>query len=594
MLQSSSFAALFPGFSRSTPATDFDGAGVLQSFAAGVPRLLPGSGVLIEQAAANSIRNPRGEYASAPTFPTTTRPTNWGSFNSNGGAYSIIGQGTENGLPYIDVSYSGVSTGSGNLSELYPETSAAVAAVAGQTWTFSVYVRLLSGSMPAGANVSIGINENTSAGAFITGAGTAAGAMIPNATAQRFAYTRLLTSGSTAQILTRLTISNTGAGTDLTGLVLRWYAPQLERNEFASSVILPPVGVPAGTTRAVDVLTFDGSRFAAAFTMAQRTNLLLRSQEIDNNSVWSRPSGVIPDTVSPDTQAAPDGTTTADTYNSPTAGVTGTLYQIFPVTPGVVYTFSWYVKLGTLAAADYRYAIRDDTAGAFIVSDVAVAGVTSAGWTRATATFTAPAGCYLARVYLYRYTPATAGTVHLWGAQVEVGSVASTYIATTTAAVTRTGSEVGWAVISVTIPQTLGPSISQGIIELSDGTTSRFLVRSSPGGATINAFYVRSNVGSGAFGLGSMTPGAAFRVAMAWAADGTTRFVGPSGAVVTIAAGGNQPIGGFVTIKLGLEGTGTALNGRLHRFYCGHVAPTDAQLIAAQATSADVRSIMRS
>ena len=158
------------------------------------------------------------------------------------------------------------------------------------------------------------------------------------------------------------------------------------------------------------------------------TNLVLWSEDF-SNVAWVANTA----TVTTNTQTAPNGTLTADTF-SPTSG-TGSLHQIITCLASTAYTWSFYIKLGTMAAADFRFAVRDDSNGAFIAIDIApnVTPVTTE-WRRVTYTFTTPAGCVLVRPYLYRFTPATYGTtVHFWGAQLEQSATVGEYIPTTSA-----------------------------------------------------------------------------------------------------------------------------------------------------------------
>ncbi|UJX46647.1 DUF2793 domain-containing protein [Xanthobacter sp. YC-JY1] len=161
------------------------------------------------------------------------------------------------------------------------------------------------------------------------------------------------------------------------------------------------------------------------------TNLLLRSQEM-GSSPW-----VSSLTVTADQIAAPDGTVTADMLTA-TGAATPNYYQAVTVTASTVYTFSAWVRLGTLSASDFKIAFRDDTAGVFIATDLVPSAVpTASGWTRIAYTLTTPVGCTALRVYPFRNSGSPTGTFYLWGAQLTAGSFVNSYIPTTSAAAAR-------------------------------------------------------------------------------------------------------------------------------------------------------------
>ncbi|MGR0183219.1 phage head spike fiber domain-containing protein [Azospirillum aestuarii] len=228
-----------------TTGMRFNAAGALEAVAANTARIdfdpvtLACRGMLAEATRTNSIRNPRCEGAIAGT--PGTLPTYW-SANAlpSGLTRSVVGSGTEDGIPYIDIRFQGTATGYTDIVMDSP------AAAVGQTATGSVYARLVGGSWSgvSGADLIIygapSYSDNAAASLLgVTGA--------PLRT-QRTQATRTFTNGTTTAASVRVTLTAAGA-VDVT---LRIGLPQYELGAPASSPILPPVGAPAASTRNAD------------------------------------------------------------------------------------------------------------------------------------------------------------------------------------------------------------------------------------------------------------------------------------------------------------------------------------------------------
>jgi hypothetical protein len=199
-----------------------------------------------------------------------------------------------------------------------------------------------------------------------------------------------------------------------------------------------------------------------------RTNLLARSEEF-GNAYWAISNA----SISENSQTSPNGSLTADTITV-SAG-TPSLYRAVACTASTLYTFSFYIKIGTLTPSDFKFAVRDDTNGVFIAENI-VPNVTpvTTEWRRVTYTFTTPVGCVTVRPYLMRYGYIAGGTVFLWGAQLEAGSFPTSYIPTVASSVVRSAD-----VCSIT------GSAFTGMYNQSEGT---FFTQSTKISTNANAF----------------------------------------------------------------------------------------------------------
>jgi hypothetical protein len=225
----------------------------------------------------------------------------------------------------------------------------------------------------------------------------------------------------------------------------------------------------------------------------QRTNLLTYSSSFDN-AAWNK----LDTTISANSIASPSGVQDADKIQENTNNSFHLIEQMYATTSGTNYALSFYVK-----KAERNYAvfgvyvseskqIRVDltngtivsTNGTWVNTDIQDAGN---GWYRVSGVFTAATLAYVffgpdlngnANAYI-----GTSGSgIYAWGAQLEAGSYATSYIPTTSASVTRNADVISKTGISSLIGQTEGTLfvdldwVNNGVdsvfATISDGTTS--------------------------------------------------------------------------------------------------------------------------
>lgn len=193
------------------------------------------------------------------------------------------------------------------------------------------------------------------------------------------------------------------------------------------------------------------------------TNLLLRSEELDNAS-WTKVNA----TVVPNAIIAPDGITTVEKIVETTATGAHALTQA-PTTwqSGTTYTLSVYAKAidarllvlqfpsvnfgGGNAAAWFN--LQTGTLGTVQVNATATIEPMGNGWYRCSITSACTAtGANALAVYatnannVTSYTGDGVSGLYVWGTQVEVGTTYGPYVRTTTASATGPSNELALAI----------------------------------------------------------------------------------------------------------------------------------------------------
>jgi len=189
-------------------------------------------------------------------------------------------------------------------------------------------------------------------------------------------------------------------------------------------------------------LDYQGSTCPKLLLEPQRTNLFTYSEQLDN-AAWVKNVT----TITANAIVAPDGTTTADKMaDSDTTTAARYTFQS-PASSGTIYTSSGYFKKGeynfvTLHAFGINGAVFNLDTGVKVSQSGGVGSIVSVGngWYRCSFVFTAggssvffsqsPAGNI-------SYAGTTGSGIYAWGLQVETGAYATSYIPTTSAAVTR-------------------------------------------------------------------------------------------------------------------------------------------------------------
>jgi hypothetical protein len=173
-----------------------------------------------------------------------------------------------------------------------------------------------------------------------------------------------------------------------------------------------------------------------------RTNLVTYSSDF-SNAVWSKNfyGSWYSSTVTSNTVIAPDGTQTGCSFNVYSAAIgTFGITQRITAAASTTYTFSIFVRLGTLT--DLTLISSTYLSGTLVRATAASANITSqlssTGWVRVNLSATlAATGENQISFTVGSSTDQRGKTFYIWGAQLEAGSFATSYIHTVATTITR-------------------------------------------------------------------------------------------------------------------------------------------------------------
>ena len=346
----------------------------------------------------------------------------------------------------------------------------------------------------------------------------------------------------------------------------------------------------------------DGSLIPAATNMGYvaegaRTNLCLQSQTF-NNASWS----VLDAAVTANQAIAPDGTTTADLLAE---AATTAVHIVYPslaitVTAGAVYTASVYAKAGTRS---WLCVYEDSGGGTIVWFDLANGAVGTAiaatatiesagnGWYRCAVTYTQSGTAARIRFAVasgngvVSYAGTITNNIYLWGAQVELGSFASTYIPTTTVAVTRNADVLTYPSAGNVLGTSGWAYVEMRLADITSTAHMGLMVGTAGVGAvpyTVTTSAVRMYDGANVVSGGNGAINTQLKVASTWGGSGQAQSLNGATAV-TGSFDGSMNTGSSIYVGIDSDGTSSPLFGTIRNVRIWQVALSSSQLQAITA-----------
>jgi hypothetical protein len=249
------------------------------------------------------------------------------------------------------------------------------------------------------------------------------------------------------------------------------------------------VGPVSGTPR----LDYLNGECPSLLLEPQRSNLVLYSEQMN---LWVNGAA----SITANQLESPDGAVNADKYDNLTDCST------FVTAANGVYTFSLFVKQGTSASAsiDMSDGATGDVATTFTFSTKTFSNTTNSGswsvatpsyveypngWFRLSLTATKNAGSAIG----HKILASGSGYTYVWGAQVEAGAYATSYIPTLGTSVTRVADAASKTSVSALIGQTEGTLFVEVDFKYSTTGDTRIWSIWDAGSSEVVSLWAREN-----------------------------------------------------------------------------------------------------
>lgn len=329
----------------------------------------------------------------------------------------------------------------------------------------------------------------------------------------------------------------------------------------------------------------------------QRTNLLLRSAEFDNAS-WTKVGG----SVTQNATTSPDGATAADLFVEDSASSGHGLDQAATVSGAV--TLSFYVKYagrqwirldpyGTASPGtdSVWFDILNGVKGTQQANCVGTITSVGNGWYRITWTATCSAASLTVSVRgssadnnSSNYVWFGANAFYIWGAQLEAGSFATSYIPTAGSAVTRASDAASVPKASISYNESQSTVYAEYDLLWATPSTTSGLVGIDANGRFV---YWTGNLVPSIYDGTTIRGGDAVNGSLG--ANKTAAGFGPAG--IAIASNGGAAIssafdgvfGAAASLNVGSAGTGSPLCGHIKnlRYYPRQLTGAELQAVTA-------------